>query len=82
MDFQFDSTVDGRAVKIASMIDEHTRESLLHLVERCTGVRHPGRPEGAAVRQRPLSASRSLIHGDSNLSARLDGHDSRTAPML
>ncbi|WP_330256953.1 hypothetical protein OG874_21770 [Nocardia sp. NBC_00565] len=34
MDFQFDSTVDGKAVKIASMIDEHTRESLLHLVER------------------------------------------------
>jgi transposase InsO family protein len=33
-DFQFDSTVDGKAVKIASMIDEHTRESLLHLVER------------------------------------------------
>ncbi len=34
LDFQFDSTVDGRAVKIASMIDEHTRESLLHIVER------------------------------------------------
>ncbi|RBO85266.1 transposase InsO family protein [Nocardia puris] len=34
LDCQFDSTVDGRAVKIASMIDEHTRESLLHLVER------------------------------------------------
>ncbi|MEU7769535.1 hypothetical protein AB0B25_31280 [Nocardia sp. NPDC049190] len=34
MDFQFDSTVDGKAVKIASMIDEHTRESLLHVVER------------------------------------------------
>ena len=34
IDFQFDSTVDGKAVKIASMIDEHTRESLLHLVER------------------------------------------------
>lgn len=34
MDFQFDSTVDGRAVKIASMIAEHTQESLLHLVER------------------------------------------------
>lgn len=33
LDFQFDSTVDGRAVKIASMVDEHTRESLLHLVE-------------------------------------------------
>ena len=34
MHFQFDSTIDGKAVKIASMIDEHTRESLLHLVER------------------------------------------------
>ncbi|MET8872164.1 hypothetical protein [Nocardia sp. NPDC004604] len=33
MNFQFDSTTDGRAVKIASMIDEHARESLLHLVE-------------------------------------------------
>ncbi|MFF7945090.1 transposase [Nocardia gamkensis] len=26
LDFQFDSTTDGRAVKIASMLDEHTRE--------------------------------------------------------
>jgi hypothetical protein len=26
--------IDGKAIKIASMIDEHTRESLLHLVER------------------------------------------------
>jgi putative transposase len=34
LDFQFNSTIDGKAVKIASMIDEHTRESLLHLVER------------------------------------------------
>jgi putative transposase len=34
IDFQFDSTVDGKVVKIASMIDEHTRESLLHVVER------------------------------------------------
>ena len=34
IDFQFDSTIDGKAVKIASMIDEHTRESLLNLVER------------------------------------------------
>ena len=40
LDFQFDSTIDGKAVKIASMIDEHTRESLLHLVERSiTGER-------------------------------------------
>jgi putative transposase len=34
LDFQFDSTIDGTAVKIASMVDEHTRESLLHLAER------------------------------------------------
>jgi putative transposase len=34
IDFQFDSTIDGKAVKVASMIDEHTRESLLNVVER------------------------------------------------
>ena len=34
IDFQFDSTVDGKAIKIASMIDEHTRCSLLQVVER------------------------------------------------
>jgi putative transposase len=34
IDFQFDSTTDGKAIKIASMIDEHTRLSLLHVVER------------------------------------------------
>lgn len=34
LDFQFDSTVDGKSVKTASMIDEHTRESLLNIVER------------------------------------------------
>nr|WP_260938754.1 IS3 family transposase [Mycolicibacterium llatzerense] len=40
IDFQFDSTIDGKAIKIASMIDEHTRESLLNLVERSiTGER-------------------------------------------
>ena len=33
-DFQFDSTIDGKAIKIASMLDEHTCESLLHVVER------------------------------------------------
>jgi len=34
IDFQFDSTVDGKAIKIATFIDEHTRASLLHVVER------------------------------------------------
>jgi transposase InsO family protein len=32
VDFQFDSTTDGRPVKIASIIDEHTRECLGGLV--------------------------------------------------
>jgi transposase InsO family protein len=34
IDFQFDSTIDGKAIKIASMLDEHTRCSLLNIVER------------------------------------------------
>ncbi|KBZ60966.1 hypothetical protein K875_03917 [Mycobacterium [tuberculosis] TKK-01-0051] len=33
IDFQFDSTVDGKAIKIASMVDEHARVSLLRIVE-------------------------------------------------
>lgn len=33
-DFQFDSTTDGRTIKIVSIVDEHTRESLGGLVER------------------------------------------------
>ena len=65
IDFQFDSTVDGKAIKIASMIDEHTRVSLLHVVERSItaerlvaeledGVRRGRRAtEGAADGQRP-----------------------------
>ncbi len=34
LDFQFDSTVDGHKIKIASMVDEHTRMSLLNIVDR------------------------------------------------
>lgn len=34
IDFQFDSTIDGKVIKIASLTDEHTRKSLLNLVER------------------------------------------------
>lgn len=40
IDFQFDSTIDGKAIKIASMIDEHTRLSLLHVVERSITGEH------------------------------------------
>jgi len=34
IDFQFDSTANGHKFKIASMVDEHTRESLLDLTAR------------------------------------------------
>nr|WP_264027473.1 DDE-type integrase/transposase/recombinase [Mycolicibacterium pyrenivorans] len=40
IDFQFDSTIDGKAIKIASMIDEHTSEALLNLVERSITGEH------------------------------------------
>ena len=33
-DFQFDQTVDGRAVKVCNILDEFTRESLAGVVER------------------------------------------------
>ena len=29
---QFDSTIDGKAIKIALMVDEHTRRLLLNIV--------------------------------------------------
>ena len=34
VDFQFDATSDGRPIKIASIIDEHTRKCLGGLVDR------------------------------------------------
>ena len=34
IDFQFDSTADGQQFKIASMVDEYTRESILNIVDR------------------------------------------------
>ena len=34
IDFQFDSSTDGRPIKILSVVDEHTRETLGGLVER------------------------------------------------
>jgi hypothetical protein len=34
VDFQFDQTADGRALKLLNIVDEFTRESLAMLVER------------------------------------------------
>jgi hypothetical protein len=72
IDFQFDSTVDGKAVKIASMIDEHTRCSPLNIVERSSTAERlvielEGRvrggwraTEGAADGQRSGAVSQAL----------------------
>jgi hypothetical protein len=38
IDFEFDPTIGGKVVKIASMIDEHNRVSLLTIVERSITV--------------------------------------------
>src|SRR3569833_4033494 len=35
MDFQFDSTADGRSIKLLNVIDEFTREALAIEVDRC-----------------------------------------------
>ena len=40
VDFQFDVTIDGRPIKIVSIIDEHTRECLGGLVERSITGEH------------------------------------------
>ncbi|WP_226995900.1 hypothetical protein [Gordonia phthalatica] len=34
IDFQFDSTIDGKAIKIASGVDAHTKQSVINIVER------------------------------------------------
>lgn len=48
-DFRFDSTIDATAVKIASLLDEHSRESLLHLA-------------GSRVRRHPPMPARPMRH--------------------
>jgi putative transposase len=50
VDFQFDSTTDGRPIKIVSIIDEHTRECLGRMVERSiTGERLIGQLDRLAA---------------------------------
>jgi putative transposase len=40
VDFQLDSTTDGRPIKIVSIVDEHTRECLGGMVERSITGKH------------------------------------------
>jgi hypothetical protein len=69
VDFQFDATTDGRPIKIASIVDEHTRECPGGLVERnITGedltseldriAAERGYPGCAAMRQRTRAGLR------------------------
>lgn len=40
MEFQFDVSIDGRPIKIVSIVDEHTRECLAGMVERSITGEH------------------------------------------
>jgi hypothetical protein len=71
-DFQFESTIDGKAIKIASMLDEHTRvAAALAVADTGQAVRLAIAGEvpitsrvGALLTLRPLAAaeSSSKIH--------------------
>jgi putative transposase len=65
-------TVDGKAIKIASMIDEHTRVSLLHIVERSITARAACRRAQEGVRRglRPAEMLR-MDHGPEFISQAL-----------
>ncbi|KZS58083.1 hypothetical protein [Mycobacterium ostraviense] len=51
MNFEFASTIDGNAINAASIIDEHTRQSLLDMVER-----------SITAERSSLSYSSSIVH--------------------
>ncbi len=73
VDFQFDSTTDGRPVKIVSIVDEHTRECLGGLVERSTtGDRLIDEldrlaPVEAALRLQPFASRVPTMSSDTSL---------------
>ena len=52
LDFQFDTTVDGRTLKLLHVIDEHTREALAIRVARSIDADHAVRVLDQIVRER------------------------------
>ncbi len=52
LDFQFDTTVDGRVLKLLHIVDEHTREALAIQVERRIDADHAARVLDRIVRRR------------------------------
>ncbi|MFN8222181.1 MAG: IS3 family transposase [Gaiellales bacterium] len=52
LDYQFDTTTDGRILKLLNIIDEHTRESLATHVARSIDADHTVRVLDQVVRER------------------------------
>ncbi len=52
LDFQFDTTVDGRTLKLLHVVDEHTREALAIRVARSIDADHAVRVLDQIVRER------------------------------
>ena len=64
IDFEFDETTDGRRLKLANIVDEHTREALaMRVGRRCTAddlVNATPAPVGLRGPQRPLTGRNGL----------------------
>jgi putative transposase len=52
LDFQFDTTTDGRTIKLLHVVDEHTREALAIRVARSIDADHTVRVLDQIIRQR------------------------------
>ena len=55
LDFQFDTTVDGRTMKLLHVVDEHTREALAIRVARSIDADHTVRVLDQIVRERGVA---------------------------
>ena len=62
LDFQFDTTVDGRTLKLLHVVDEHTREALAIRVARSIDADHAVRVLDQIVRER--GAAPELVRMD------------------
>ena len=62
MDFQFDTTTDGRTLKLLHVVDEHTREALAIRVARSIDADHAVRVLDQIVRER--GAAPELVRMD------------------
>jgi putative transposase len=63
LDFQFDTTSDGRTLKLLHVVDEYTREALAMRVARWIDADHTTRVLDQIVRER--GAGPELVRMDS-----------------